>query len=98
MPRHFTGSPDQRAEQWAAYLAESRAHQTLKNLHICRQDLGPSHYANVLLTLHRSKNILKTVLRTQVERTWPDATPTAEMPLAAWDELQKAIKPKPRRA
>lgn len=52
----------------------------------------------VLLALHRSKNILRTVLRTQVERTWPDATPSAEMPLAAWDELQKAIKPKPRRA
>lgn len=98
MPRFIVGCLDQRAEQWARYLAESRAHQTPKNLHICRQDLGPSHYAHVLLTLHRSKKILKTVLRAQVAQTWPHATPTAAMPLADWDELQKAIKPKPRRA
>lgn len=98
MPLSASLTLDQRAERWTQHLAESRTHQTPKNLRICREELGVSHFAQVLLTLHRSKNILKTVLRTQVERTWPDATPSAEMPLAAWDELQKAIKPKPRRA
>lgn len=96
--RPIVGSLEQRTTQWAQFLAETPASRTPKNFNICRQDLGPDHYARVLLTLHRSKNILKTVLRTQVEKTWPQATPTAAMPLADWAELQVAIKPTPRHA
>ena len=98
MPLSTSGTLDHRAKQWTQHLAESRNHQTPKNLRICREELGVSHYAQVLLALHRSNKILKTVLRAQVAQVWPRAIPTSTTNLADWDELQKAIKPKPRRA
>ncbi|MBT8159315.1 MULTISPECIES: hypothetical protein [Arthrobacter] len=94
--RPITGTPEQRATQWVQFLAATRDNRTPKNFNICRQDLGPDHYARVLLDLHQANAILKTVLRAEANRIRPEAKPTETMPLEAWAALNNAIKPTPR--